>query len=126
MPDWQPNWEDVAFDHGLASEAAATCRAAAGTVDATRSGMAGAAPKATADWTGRLAEDFGDEEPAAGDELERVKDDLARLAEQIERAASEAGAEQRRREGERERWNAEKQQEDERREEDRQRVNRPR
>lgn len=124
MPDWQPNWEDVAFNHGLASEAAAMCRAAAATVDATRSGMAAAAPKTTADWTGRLAEDFGEEEPAAGDELERVKDDLARLAEQIERAASEAGAEQRRREGDRERWNAEKQQEDERREEERQRVNR--
>jgi len=126
MPDWQPNWEDVAFDHGLATEAAARCRAAAAIVDATRSGMAAAAPRATADWTGQLARDFGEEEPAAGDELDQVKDDLTRLAEQIEGAAREAVAEQRRREAERERWTAEKQQEDERREEDQERRNLPR
>ena len=112
MPDWQPNWEDVAFDHGRAAEAAAACREAARTVDHVRSGMATAAPGALADWRGELATDFGEEEPVVRSDLGQVEEDLEALAKRIETAAVEARAEQRRREDSSERWRDEKQQEE--------------
>lgn len=113
MPDWQPNWEDVSFDHGLAAEAAAACRAAAGTAEEVTSAMAAAAPGAQADWKGDMAREFAAEEPVIREDLGQVEADLEALAQRIEAAAEEARADQRRREDDRARWQEEKRREEE-------------
>lgn len=105
MPDWQPNWSDVVFDHGAATTAVEECRAAARSVDAALTGLAGL--PATDHWVGRYKDDWSDDQGPTRTDLTRTAADLRALARAIEAAAGEARAEQAHREGERERWWAE-------------------
>jgi len=104
VPSWQPNWEDVRFDHAAAVEAAEACRRGATTADATAQAVTAAAPSASRDWSGSLSDDFRRELPELGDELSARHGELNALARQIEAAGDEARAEQARREQQRERW----------------------
>lgn len=111
MPAWQPNWEDVRFDHAAAAEAADACRRAATTADAAGEGISAAAPSALQDWSGGLSDDFRRETPELGRELGDRREELNALAEQIAAAGAEARAEQLRRERARERWHDERDEE---------------
>lgn len=104
MPSWSPEWEDVAFDHARAADAADALRSAAGTTSDVRHAMPGAAGDATEDWDGELVGDFTTEEAAVGTRLEGLREELVALAARIEAGSEDAHAEQRRREAGRERW----------------------
>jgi uncharacterized protein YukE len=108
MPDWQPNWSDVAFDHAAVAAGAEDCRAAALAIEAAVDAHARAADVARTDFSGRARQEFD----AGGDRFAR---DAARLvaelratAAALEGAADDARTEQARRERERERWRAER------------------
>jgi len=112
MPDWEPNWQDVRWDHGAAGDAMSALRHAADLLDQTAAERARAAQDATEQWRGRYREEFDEH-------LERMlrrAQDLARecrdASNNIARSDQRACEEQRRREGERERWRAEKEAED--------------
>lgn len=107
MPDWQPNWDDVVFDHAAADEAAAACRAAARQIDEVRGEMPGHRTTALEEWRGRYADDFDVEEVAVGRELDAVAADLRALARSIDAAAEAATTEQSNRAADRVRWREE-------------------
>jgi hypothetical protein len=107
VPDWTPNWDDVAFDHGAAATAAAACRAAAIDADGVLDGLVLQRRPVTEDWTGRYRDDFAGEEGVVRTELARARAELVRLATAIEGASEAAGVEQRRRVAARERWREE-------------------
>lgn len=102
MPDWQPNWNDVDFDHGKATAAAAECRSSARAVDSALSGLAGL-PN-TDHWVGKYKDDWSDDKAPTETDLRGTRDDLRALARAIDQAATDASAEQTHREEERERW----------------------
>lgn len=109
MPDWQPNWQDVAFDHARAAAAADACDRAAASLVLTvdRLATVRTAATRTADWTGRYAEDFDTEAAAAGGDAGTTRTALADLARQIRAAGVAATAEQGAREASRARWRVE-------------------
>lgn len=114
MPNWQPNWNDVVWDHQASSAAAtALCRAADEVERAARQ-RAAAAAQATAAWLGGHRLTFGDELGR----LQRAAAELAALyrdaASRVGQAAARAAEEQRRRERERERWRDERDEEERR------------
>lgn len=102
MPDWQPNWSDVEFDHAAATEAARECRTAARTIDQALTGLAGL--PAADHWTGRYKDEWEDDQVPTADDLRGTADDLRALARAIDAAAEDARLEQQARERERERW----------------------
>jgi len=112
MPNWEPNWQDVRWDHGAAGDAMSALRHAADVLDQTATERARVAREATEQWRGRYREEFDEH-------LERMlrrAHDLAReyrdASNNIARVDQGAYEEQRRRERDRERWRAEKEAED--------------
>jgi len=112
VPDWQPNWQDVRWDHGAAQDAASALRHAADLLDQTANQRGGVAREATEQWRGRYREEFDDHL----EQMLRRARDLAReyrdAANRIARADQAAYEEQKRRERERERWRLEKEAEE--------------
>ena len=102
MPDWQPNWSDVEFDHGAASTAAVECRAAARALTTALDGLAGL--PATDHWTGRYKDEWSADQGGMQSDLAGTRDDLNALASRIDGAAVDARAEQTARDDGRERW----------------------
>lgn len=102
MPDWQPDWTDVAFDHAAATTAVEQCRASARAVDGALGGLAGL--PATDHWVGRYKDDWSDDQGPTRTDLQGTAADLRSLATAIEQAAAGARAEQTRREQDRDRW----------------------
>ena len=112
MPNWEPNWQDVCWDHGAARDAISALRRVADSLDQTAAERARVAQDATEQWRGRYREEFDEH-------LERMlrrAHDLAReyrdASNNIARADQGAYEEQRRRERERERWRREKEAEE--------------
>ncbi len=111
MPNWNPNWQDVRWDHGAATEAVAALRRAAAELDHAATERFRAALQATAEWRGvhRCTFDAGLQRSLA------VARDLVRsyhaAAERIVQASQWARDEQHRRERERERWRRERDEE---------------
>jgi hypothetical protein len=114
MPNWEPNWEDVEFDHGAAQAAAAQCRLSAGALDTGFTGVATAVTKLATDgaWTGAYQVEFDTARIALGTDASGAADDLRTLAGAIESAATAATAEQNKRERDRDRWRTQKAAED--------------
>lgn len=104
MPDWQPDWSDVVFDHAAASDAAAACRATAATIDRGLHAERAARDDATMQWHGSLLRRFESATVRIATDLDDVRQELLALARRIEAGADEAATEQRRREAERDRW----------------------
>lgn len=102
MPDWQPDWNDVAFDHGAATTAAEECRSCARALDTALAGLSGL--PATDHWVGAYEEDWSADQGPTRTDLGGTRDDLRALARAIDRAAADARAEQAHRRAERERW----------------------
>lgn len=107
MPDWTPNWSDVAFDQATARTAVEACRTAARVTGSSTATAGGARTPAVEDWSGVHRDDFDAEGPVVISELEDVRADLIALATAIEEGAGRAAAEQLRRERDRERWREE-------------------
>jgi hypothetical protein len=105
VPDWQPNWSDVAFDHGAATTAAAECRASARALDTALGGLDGL--PATDHWVGQYEDDWSADQAPTRTDLGGTRDDLRALARAIDQAAADARAEQTHREQERARWREE-------------------
>lgn len=105
MPDWQPNWSDVDFDHAAATTAAEECRSSARALDTALGGLDGL--PATDHWVGRYKDDWSADQTPTRTDLSGTRDDLRALARAIDRAAADARAEQAHRESERERWREE-------------------
>lgn len=115
MPDWQPNWEDVAFDHAAAQAAISQCKLSAGALDTGFTGFAQAvtALRTNGAWTGAYQSDYDGAQGRLGTDAGHTAGDLRTLASAIEAAAGKAKAEQTRREQDRARWRREKAAEDE-------------
>jgi hypothetical protein len=114
MPNWQPNWEDVQFDHAKAQAAIDECNAAASALDTGLTGLSTAQSTLDHDgsWQGRYRDDFGRAVPGLQGDATSTRDELRQLAGAITGAASEARAEQSARVADRQRWRAEKARED--------------
>jgi hypothetical protein len=114
MPDWDPNWEDVEFDHAAARAAVAECRLSAGALDTGFTGVSTAVTKLATDgaWTGPFQGEFDAAQATLATDARGTADDLRTLAGAIERAAAAATTEQNRRERDRDRWRGEKAAED--------------
>lgn len=112
MPSWEPNWDDVRWDHGAAQGAISALRQAADLLDGTADERARVARDATEQWRGRYREEFDDHLKQM---LTRAHD-LARQfrdkSDEIARADQGAYEEQRQRERDRERWRQEKEDEE--------------
>lgn len=104
MPDWQPDWSDVVFDHAVATDAAAACRATAATIDWALHAERAARDDATTQWHGALLGRFEDATMRITTDLDELRQELLALVHRIEAASDEAAAEQRRRDAERDRW----------------------
>lgn len=104
MPGWQPNWEDVRFDHAGAQEAAAQCDGCAAFLDGRHAALGPAIAAARVEWRGVHRERFDDETVLLDHEARVLADELRLTAARIRADADAARQEQRRREFDRERW----------------------
>lgn len=102
MPDWQPNWNDVEFDHAAATTAATECRSSARAIDAALGGLDGL--PGTDHWIGAYKDDWSADQGPTRTDLSGTRDDLRALARAIDQAVADARAEQSQREADRERW----------------------
>lgn len=114
MPNWQPNWRDVEWDHRAADEAIQSLRQAATFVEETAAQRRQRAAEATAEWRGRFREEFDGHLSRALRRAAELAGELRAKADEISRADERARAEQKHREHERDRWRREKREEDER------------
>jgi hypothetical protein len=110
VPNWQPNWEDVTFEHAKAREAAAACRRAASELDVTATTFVRARHTLETDgqWAGNARDDFDTEAATVPGEIADTIDALKRLAGLLDDASTDAATEQSRREAERARWRQER------------------
>ena len=104
MPAWQPNWEDVRFDHAGAQEAALECDACAAFLDGRHVALGPAIAAARVEWRGVHRQRFDDETATLDRESDVLADELRLTAARIRAEADEARVGQRRRELDRERW----------------------
>lgn len=112
MPNWQPNWENVQWDHGAAEAAIAALRRAADLVDQTTGDRERVANEARAEWRGRYREQFDEQFGQMTNQARQLTGEYRNVANQIARASQWAHEEQMRRERERERWRLEKEAEE--------------
>jgi uncharacterized protein YukE len=112
MPDWQPNWSKVNWDHGAAEAAIAALRRAADLLDQTTSERERVAGEARAEWRGRYRESFDGQFGQVVNRARQLAEEYRDAANQIARASQWAWEEQRRREEERARWYREKEAEE--------------
>jgi hypothetical protein len=113
VPDWQPNWDDVVFDHAKAQAAVDECRLAAGALTTVVDGLDGAHASVGTDsaWQGVFRDDYDTEQPLVRADAVATRDALTTLAGDITQAMTDASAEQSRRVADRVRWQAEADQE---------------
>lgn len=108
MPNWQPNWNNVRWNHVTADQAVSALRRVAQILRQTQIDREIAAQRAADEWRGPHRETFdnycGD---ARGRSLE-LADAYDAAARQIAESSARATSEQRHREAERERWHREK------------------
>lgn len=114
MPDWEPNWQDVRWNHGVAAETAAALQRSAEALEQTAAERTRAVMALLSDWQGtyRMQND---------EQLRQVEARDRDLAAALRRAAARvldadrrARIEQARREREREEWEREARSEEER------------
>ena len=113
VPDWQPNWDDVTFDHAKAQAAVDECNRTAGALANVVDGLDGAHASLGADsaWQGIFRDDYDTEQPLVRADAVAARDALRKLAGDIAQAMTDAAAEQSRRVADRVRWQAEADQE---------------
>lgn len=111
MPNWEPNWEDVRWDHAAAAAAAAALERTALTLEHQAGQQRAAADQGTAEWRGEhrrtFDERFQRQLSAAAQLAERCRG----LSGRVRELDGQARAEQVRREREREDWERERERE---------------
>jgi hypothetical protein len=112
MPNWQPKWDDVQFNHGETTEAVLLCRSALITLADRHAVLQGPYQMACVNWRGVKRYRFDAEWLAMHTQAEVVAEQLRAHIVELEHEATAAIAEQRRREDERARWYREKAVED--------------
>jgi uncharacterized protein YukE len=114
MPNWQPNWEDVQFDHAAAQAAITECDLAAGALDNALAGVDGAVTALTnnGSWYGAYQVDYDIAQQRLRGDFPDTRQALRKLATDIATAATNARNEQAHRESERDSWRQEKAAED--------------
>jgi uncharacterized protein YukE len=126
MPNWQPNWRNVVWDHQASGAAAAALNRAADELDRTVGERNTAAAQAAAFWLGNHRLTFD----ADLRDLHSVAAALAAsyraAAARIQQAAARAAEEQAYRVRERERWHREREDEERRERAERERRERER
>ena len=112
MPNWNPNWQDVRWDHDAAHDAMTALRNAADLLDRTADDRTRVASEATQEWQGRYRVEF---DGLLTQMLRRARELAGQYrdaANRIGHASQRANEEQRRRDRERHRWRLEKEAED--------------
>jgi len=112
MPAWEPNWNDVRWDHGAADDAALALRRAAELLEETATRREQLAREAIAEWRGRYREEFDDRLRHTLRRARQLAQEYRQKASEILRKSQLAYEEQKRRERERERWRREKEAEE--------------
>lgn len=112
MPNWQPNWENVRWDHGAAHAAVVALRRAAELLENAVAQKERAANEARAQWRGRYRDEFEERFSRLRNRARELSEQYRHAANQILRASEWAREEQRRREWDRARWWAEKEAEE--------------
>ena len=108
MPNWQPQWDDVQFDHGEANEAVLLCQGAMITLADRHAVLQGPYQMACVNWRGVKRYRFDAEWSAMHAQAEAVTEQLRAHIVRLQHEASVALAKQRQREAERARWFREK------------------
>jgi hypothetical protein len=112
MPNWQPKWDDVQFNHGETNEAVLLCQGALVTLADRHAVLQGPYQMACVNWRGVKRYRFDAEWLAMHTQAEVVAEQLRAHIVKLEHEATAAISEQRRREDERARWFREKAVED--------------
>src|SRR4051812_13549062 len=105
MPNWQPNWADVRFDHAAAQAAISELQRAARVLDDAVDRRADLAGRATDQWQGSHRHTFDASLTRLQSGGRDLADAMRREAGRIADAAASARAEQSRREDARREWN---------------------
>lgn len=112
MPNWQPNWENVRWNHGVAEAAIAALRHAADLLDQTSSERLRVADEARLEWRGRYRDRFDGQFSQILRRASELASKCRAAAGRVASADQRAYEEQIRRERERERWRMEKEAEE--------------
>jgi uncharacterized protein YukE len=104
MPQWNPNWQDINFDHHRAHEYASDCRQGARVLRSLLADQHRAAAAAAPEWRGTARTTFDEHHGHWLRTGETTALDLDAIAEQVERIAAAARAAQAQREWDRQRW----------------------
>jgi hypothetical protein len=108
VPNWQPPWDDVGFDHPVAHETAAILEATAAQVTAELARRDASARRALEGWRGAHRDSFDLAFAASQRQGHAIADRCRRLAAEVRAAAAEARVEQARRELLRDQWHRER------------------
>lgn len=108
MPNWQPHWDDVQFDHGETNEAVVLCQGALATLADRHGALQGPYHMACLHWRGVKRYRFDSEWGAMHAQAETVAEQLRAHIVKLRHESEVALAEQRLREAERARWFREK------------------
>ena len=112
MPNWQPNWQDVGWDHSAANEAIANLRHLADQLDQTAHERSRVAQDAQAEWRGRHRIEFDQLLKQMLKKSSALANEFRDAANRVAWASQRAHEEQQHRERERERWRREKEAEE--------------
>lgn len=112
MPTWEPNRDNVKWDHHAADAAIRALRSAANLLEETATQRRQRAAEATAEWRGRYRDEFDGQLARMLQRAAELAGELQAKADEIARASDLAREEQARRERERERWREEKEAEE--------------
>jgi hypothetical protein len=104
MPNWQPKWDDVVFDHAEANEAISLCRGALIALGDRHAALQGPYQMACLNWRGVKRFRFDAEWSAMQANAEAVSEQLRVHISKLHGESEAALIEQRFREGERARW----------------------
>lgn len=112
MPNWQPNWRNVEWDHRAADDAVQSLRRTATLLEETAVQRRQRAEEAMAEWRGRHRDNFEGQLSRMLQKAAELVGELRAKADEIARASYLAREEQARRERDRARWRQEKEVED--------------
>jgi hypothetical protein len=107
MPHWNPNWQDVRWDHGVSDAAIAALERAASEIERLAGERARAVLMMLDEWRGEYRESFNERLRRADGEDVALADELRRAAQRVSRLSEQARIEQKRRERERDEWDRE-------------------
>jgi hypothetical protein len=111
---WEPNWNDVRWDHAAAGEMIAVLRQTAGILDTVSMELRHAALRSVAEWHGGHQQTFQERHARLLARIHEVRDRCGYAADMVQRVDHAARVEQCRRERERAEWEREQERKRER------------